>query len=96
VGRRASTSDGLRELLIADREHRLPGSPGPGPWFGRVRDELLEELKSGGPVVVGSATLMCAMQHAGLDYRRYAFGGADWGKVFLLDERDQLREYVEE
>ena len=39
---------------------------------------------------------MCALLHAGLDCRRYAFGGADWGKVFLLDERDQLREYVEE
>lgn len=39
---------------------------------------------------------MCALRHAGLDHRRYAFGGAGWGTVFLLDERDQLREYVEE
>jgi hypothetical protein len=95
VGRLVGSTSGLRALLIADREYRLPGSPGPGPWFGRVRDELLEELKSGGPVVVGSATLMCAMLHAGLDCRRYAFGGADWGKVFELGADDQLREYVE-
>lgn len=95
MGRRASNTAGLRELLIADREYRLPGCPKPGRWFGRVRDELLEELKAGGPVVVGSATLMRALSHAGLDHRRFAFGGADWGKDFLLGEDDQLREYVE-
>ena len=88
-------SDGLRELLIADREYRLPGCPEPGPWFGRTRDELLEELKAGGPVEVGSATLMCALMHAGLDYRRFAFGGADWDKVFVLDERDKLTELTD-
>jgi hypothetical protein len=84
-------SDGLRELLIADREYRLPGCPEPGPWFGRTRDELLEELKAGGPVEVGSATLMCALMHAGTDYRRFAFGGADADKLFRL-EGDQLIE----
>jgi hypothetical protein len=96
VKRRASNTSGLRELLIADREYRLPGCPRRGPWFGRGRDELLEELKAGGPVVVGAGTLMSGLLHARLDCRRYAFGGADWGKVFLLDERDQLRDYVEE
>lgn len=56
MGRRASNTSGLRELLIADRERRLPGCPPPARWDvavreGRVRDELLEELKAGGPVV---------------------------------------------
>jgi hypothetical protein len=88
---RQARSDGLRELLIADREYRLPGCPEPGPWFGRTRDELLEELKSGGPVEVGSADLMCALMHAGMDYRRFAFGGADADKLFRL-EGDQLIE----
>jgi hypothetical protein len=92
VGRRAGNTSGLRELLIADREYRLPGCPQPGPWFGRVRDELLEDLKTGGRVEVGSPTLMSALLHAGQDYRRYAFGGADWGKAFLLDEHDRLTE----
>lgn len=93
--KRRENATGLRELLIADREYRLPGCPNPGPWFGRVRDGLLEELKSGGPVLVGAATLMCALLHAGLDCRRYAFGGSDWGKTFVLDAQDRLTEYVE-
>jgi hypothetical protein len=92
---RQARRDGLRELLIAHREYRLPGSPPPGPWFGRTRDDLLEELKSGGPVVVGAATLMCALMDAGMDYRRFAFGGVDWEKTFLLTERDELTEHVE-
>lgn len=91
MGRRPSKqSNGLRELLIADREYRLPGCPKPGQWFGSVRDELLEELKAGGPVVVGAATLMSALMHAGQDYRRFAFGGADGDKLFLLDEHNRL------
>jgi hypothetical protein len=94
--KRRENATGLRELLIADREYRLPGNSKPGPWFGRVRDELLEELKSGGPVVVGAATLMCALMHAGLDCRRYAFGGSDWGKTFVLDERDRLIEWTDD
>lgn len=89
---RQARSDGLRELLIADREHRLPGCPKPGPWVGSGRDELLEALKAGGPVEVGSATLMLALMHAGQDYRRFAFGGADWDKVIRLDEHDRLAE----
>lgn len=92
---RQARGDGLREVLIADREYRLPGCPKPGPWFGRVRDELLEELKAGGPVVVGAADLMRALMHAGLDARRFAYGGPDWDKQFELGADDQLREYAE-
>ena len=92
MGRHAGNTSGLRELLIADREHRLPGSPPPGPWA--ARDRLLAELKAGGPVVVGAADLMCALMHAELDYRRVAFGGADWDKTFVLTERDELTEHV--
>jgi hypothetical protein len=88
---RQARSDGLRGLLITDREYRLLGCPTPGPWFGRVRDELLEELKAGAPVEVGAATVMSALMHAGLDYRRFAFGGADVNKLFRL-EGDQLVE----
>jgi hypothetical protein len=39
---------------------------------------------------------MSALLHARLDCRRYAFGGPDWGKRFLLDEHGRLVEYVEE
>jgi len=92
MGRHVGNTSGLRELLIADREHRLPGSPPPGPWA--ARDRLLAELKAGGPVVVGAADLMCALMHAELDYRRFAFGGADWDKTFVLTERDELTEHV--
>jgi hypothetical protein len=28
--------------------------------------------------------------HAGLDHRRFAYGGADSDKLFVLDEGDQL------
>jgi hypothetical protein len=85
MARRQARSDGLRELLIVCREHRLPGCPKPGPWVGRGRDELLEALKAGGPVEVGSADLMLALMHGGQDYRRFAFGGADAERMFRLD-----------
>jgi hypothetical protein len=94
VGRRVGSTSGFRELLQADRENRLRRCPKP-PWAasrGARRDGLLEELKAGGPVVVGAADLMCALMHAGMDCRRFAFGGADWGKVFVLTERDELVE----
>jgi hypothetical protein len=96
--RERGRSDGLRELLIADREYRLTGCPKPGPWAAPRggRDELLEALKAGGPVVVGSSTLMAALLHAGLDARRYAYGGPGWDKLFELGADNQLREYVEE
>lgn len=90
--------DSLRELLIACREHRLAGCPKPGPWVRCVRDELLDELKVGGPVEIGSAELLVAMMHAGLPetaWRRYALGGADHGRVFLLDS-ERLAELAAE
>jgi hypothetical protein len=63
------------------------GCPKPGPWVAPRDggDELLEVPKAGGPVEVASADLMRALMHAGQDYRRYAFGGADADKVFVLD-----------
>jgi hypothetical protein len=33
---------------------------------------------------------MCALMHAGLPHARFAFGGADWGNVFQLDEQNRL------
>jgi hypothetical protein len=98
VGRHAGNTSGLRALLIADREYRLPGCPKPGPWAAPrgVRDELLEELKAGGRVEVGAATVMSALMHAGMDYRRVAFGGVDWNMAFVLDEHDRLNELTAE
>jgi hypothetical protein len=92
--RQKSKTSGVRALLIADREYRLPGCPKPGPWAAPRggRDELLEELKAGGPVVVDAATPMSALMHAGQDYRRYAFGGADYNTAYVLDEHDRLIE----
>jgi hypothetical protein len=90
-------SDGLRELRIAYREHRLPNSTPPPPWSApRARpDELLDELKSGNAVVVSSSTLLSAFIDAGLPCREYGFGGRYYKSAFLLDERDKLSEYVE-
>jgi len=53
-------------------------------------------LKAGKPVVLASSALLRAFLHAGLPYRSYAFGGREWGKTFVLDEHDQLREWVPE
>jgi hypothetical protein len=42
-----------------------------------------------------SPDLLCAMMAAGLPeaaYKRFAFGGADWAKAFVLTERDELVE----
>jgi hypothetical protein len=87
----------MRELLIADREYRLPGCPPPGPWAAPRggRDELLEALRSGQAVVVSSSVLMRALFHAGLPCDEYCFGGRYYKATFLLDERGQLSEYVE-
>lgn len=30
--------------------------------------------------------------YAGMPCDRWAYGGADWGKTFVLDERDRLTE----
>ena len=48
--KRTKASSGMRELLIADREYRLPGCPPPPPWSAPRgwRDELLKALKAGG------------------------------------------------
>lgn len=83
--KRVSKSSGLRELLIADRERSLrrwaiPGRP----------DDFLDDLRAHVPVTVSSAQLLSALMGAGLPFRQYAFGGADYGRVFVLDGRDQL------
>jgi hypothetical protein len=95
---RQARSDGVRELLIAYREHTLPKSTPPPPWSAPRgwADELLDDLRAGRPVVVGSATLLCAMMAAELPeatYRRFCYG-ADYEKRFLLDG-DQLTEWVD-
>jgi hypothetical protein len=84
--RRVSRNDGLRELLIAERERSLHRWPPSRP------DEHLADLRAGRPVVVSVATLMCVLMHAGLPHRKFAYGGADWSKAFLLDEHDRLSE----
>ena len=91
MARRLQRNDGLRDVLIAEWDRsmlrwRIPG---------RV-SEHEEALKSGKPVVVSSSTLLRAFLHAGLPYSSYAFGGREWGKTFVLDEHDQLREWVPE
>lgn len=48
------------------------------------------DVRAGRPVLVAAAELMCALMHAGLPYRQFAFGGADWDKSFVLDGHDQL------
>lgn len=85
--RRGSSTAGLRQLLLDDHRRSLGG------WrIPRRVDERERALGSGEPVTVSSAQLMCALMHAGLDYRRFAFGGADWDKAFRLDEHDRLTE----
>jgi hypothetical protein len=87
VKRTRQHSDGLRELLIAEQERSLkrwamPGKP----------DERLEDLRAHVPVVVSSAQLLHALSRAGLPCDRFAYGGADWRKTFVLDAHDELRE----
>jgi hypothetical protein len=98
---RQARSDGLRDLLIAHAEYRLPKSTSPPPWSaprGRP-DELLDGLRAGRPVVLVSATLLSAMMAAGLPesaYKRFAFGGLDWAKAFVLTERGELVELTDD
>jgi hypothetical protein len=99
--RRVSQSDGLRELLIAYREYRLPQSTSPPRWSAPRGwpDELLDKLKAGEPVVLVSATLLSAFIAAGLPdaaHKRFWFGGADWAKAFVLGEDDRLVELADE
>jgi hypothetical protein len=95
MARRVSRSDGLCELLIAYREHRLPRSTPPPPWSAPRGwpDEMLAELKAGNAVLVSSSTLLSAFIAAGLPHREFADGGRDEHKSLLLDERDRLIEY---
>ena len=94
-----ATRSGLRELLIAYREHRLPKSPPPPPWSA-VRgepDELLFDLKSGESVVLSSATLLSAYIAAGFpvrDYRQWTYAGPQYRARFLLSADDRLTEFV--
>lgn len=85
-------SSGLRQLLIAEREYRLPGSPKPPPWSAPAgwRDELLTALKAGESVVVPSSLLLKAHIHAGLPDRQYAYGGQLHGCRFILDSDDRM------
>jgi hypothetical protein len=96
---RQARNDGVRQLLIDYREHAVPKSTPPPRWSaprGR-RDELLDDLKAGRSVVVGSATLLCAMMAAKLPEatcRRFCYGGPDYDRQFLLDG-DRLTEWVD-
>jgi hypothetical protein len=80
VTRRGSTTTGLRQLLLDDHRRSLQRWRIPG----RV-DERERALESGESVTVSSAQLLCALMHAGLPYARFAFGGADADKVYVLD-----------
>jgi hypothetical protein len=95
-----TSSDGLRELLIAYRRHRLPRSTPPPPWSAPRGwpDGVLDALKAGEAVVVGSDMLLCAFVAAELpraSYDRFCFGGTDFKKSFVLSEGDGLTPYVE-
>src|ERR1700736_3844917 len=94
---RQARSSGLRELLIAYREHRVPKSTTPPPWSAPRGwpDPFLDALKAGDAVEVSSTMMMSAMIADGLShssYDRFCYGGADWRKVFRLDEHDRLTE----
>ena len=95
MGRRRTqrADDTLRQALLKDHRNRF--GPG-GRWHipGRVSD-YEKALVAGEAIVVDSGTIMCALLHAGLPHDAFAFGGRDWGKSFVLDERDQLSEYVD-
>ena len=99
-----SRSDGLRQLLIAaDDEFRARWRQ-PRPGWGFLSDEQRElpmlewgtDLRAGKPVVVSSSQLLCALSHARLPHRDFAYGGKHWGRTFELDERDNLSELVPE
>jgi hypothetical protein len=79
-----TSDDGVRRLLIADREESLERWP--------VADEFLDDLRARVPVTVSSADLLRVLMNAGLPPRQFAYGGADWGRVYVLDGRDRLTE----
>jgi hypothetical protein len=84
-------STDLRQVLIQEWDRGMARWRIPG----RIC-EYEEALKSGKPVVVSSSSMLRAFMAAGLPTDRFAYCGSDWGKSFLLDERDQISEYVEE
>ena len=84
---------GIRELLVADLEYRLPGSPKlPPPWSAPRgwRSPFLDALRAGESVVVSSSQLLCDHIHAGLPDRQYAYGGPLHGRMFTLGSDDRL------
>jgi hypothetical protein len=85
--RRQQRSTGLRQILIAEWDRGMARWRIPG----RIC-EYEEALKSGKLVVVSSSSMLRAFMAAGLPTDRFAYGGSDWGKSFVLDERDQLSE----
>jgi hypothetical protein len=78
--KRRENAAGLRQLLLDDHRRSVERWRIPG----RV-DERERALEAGEPVTVSSAQMMCALMHAGMDFRAYAFGGVHEGKLFRLD-----------
>ena len=95
-----AAAEGLRELLIAEadagrerwRQPRAWDWPGLNRGLPMLDWEL--DLRAGRAVVVSSTQLMCALGRAGLPYDRFGYGGADWRKVFVLDEFGGLTEWT--
>jgi hypothetical protein len=87
--RMSNTSvDGLRELLIRDRQRSSERWALPS---GRP-DDFLEDLRAHVPVCVSAAQLMRALSHAGLPHADYCCGGKFFKSLFVLDERGELLE----
>jgi len=81
-------AEGLRGLLIRDRlrsQQRWPLPPG-------QPDEVLEALRAGEAVGVDAPYLLRVLSRAGLPCDRFAYGGADWRKAYVLDGRGELSE----
>ena len=101
---RETRNSGIRDMLIAaDDEFRARWRQ-PRPGWGFLSDEQRElpmlewgtDLRAGKPVVVSSSQLLCALSHARLPHRDFAFGGKHYSSAFLLDELDNLTELVPE
>src|SRR5579875_1950251 len=75
----------LRDVLIAHWHHKM------ARW--RIDGHLYpheQALRSDGDVVVDSARLADALEHAGKDAGRFTYAGADAGRVWLLGADDPL------
>jgi hypothetical protein len=97
---RANRNDGLRELLIAYREYRLPKSPPPPKWSAPAGwpDDFLDALRAGEALTVSASTLLGAFIAGELprsSYDRFCWAGSDHKTLFVLHEDNQLRPYVE-